>query len=372
MKRDYYEILEVDRSADDETLKRAYRRLAMKYHPDRNPGDVEAEERFKEAAEAYEVLRNPEMRDRYDRYGHAGLKGAPVGGFSSFNDIFDAFQDIFSGGSLFGELFGGMRRGGRHGRHLKCDIRVGFLEMARGATKSVTLRRQEICATCRGEGARPGSRPAPCATCGGRGAVVQNQGLFSIQSVCPRCGGRGEIIEDPCPDCKGEGRQTIKREIQVRIPPGIEDGLTLRVPGEGEPGEGGGPRGDLLCTIRVKPHSVFRREGPVLMVEVPLPYTTAALGGTIEVPTLNGKESLKIPKGTQPGRLFTIKGKGLPFLEEPDKAGDLVVMVQVEVPSKLTKRQRELLRELAEIESRNVTPKRRRFFEKIRDLFQEN
>ncbi|MHC5039608.1 MAG: molecular chaperone DnaJ, partial [Planctomycetota bacterium] len=362
MKRDYYEVLGVDRNADEETLKGAYRRLAMKVHPDHNPGDREAEEKFKELAEAYEVLRDPETRSRYDRYGHEGLRGMSVGGFSSFEDIFDAFSDVFGGGSIFGDLFGGGRgRGGRRGRSLRCDIAVPFLEMAEGCEKTVMLRRQEICPACQGSGAKAGTRPESCSVCGGKGAVVQSQGFFSIQTTCPQCGGAGEIVKTPCPDCSGKGRQSITREINIRIPPGIEDGVTMRVTGEGEPGDGGGMRGDLYCTVRVESHPIFQREGSHLLLELPIPFTTASLGGEVEIPTLKGKENLKIPKGTQNGRIFQRRGMGLPSLTGGGGRGDLLVRIVVEVPTKLTKRQKELLSELAEIEAKNVTPKRKRF-----------
>jgi molecular chaperone DnaJ len=368
MKRDYYEVLGVARDADGEEIKRAFRRCAMQYHPDRNPGDKEAEEKFKECAEAYEVLCTEEKRAAYDRFGHASLASHPSGGRGA-SDIFDAFGDIF-GGSLFGEFFGSPRRS-RGGANLKCDLELGFLEMARGCEKKITLRRHEACSACSGTGARAGTRPATCPSCHGNGFVTQSQGFFSIRTSCPRCGGAGKVIQDPCAECSGQGFRNVSRELQVRIPAGIEDGTTLRVSGEGEPGEAGARRGDLYVGVRVKPHPVFERDGGHLLVEVPIAYAIAALGGPVDVPTLDGTKPLDIPRGTQSGTVLRLRGQGLPSPDGREGRGDLLARVVIETPSKLTKRQEELLRELAEIENTHVSPQRKSFFKKIKDLFKD-
>ncbi len=364
--RDYYEILSVDRQADGETIKRAYRKLAMKYHPDRNPGDKEAEARFKEAAEAYEVLSDPKKRQLYDRYGHAGLRGTSGHDFAHMDvgDIFSMFNDIF------GESFGGGRRRGRgpsRGYSLETQVEVSLEEVARGVEKEVTFTRQDVCETCAGSGAAKGSRPVACDTCGGAGQVSQTGfgGMFRMVSTCPACGGAGTVNRDPCKTCRGSGRQPRRRTISVKIPPGIHDGQAIRVPGEGEPGDRGGSRGDLHVVVRVKPHELFTREADHLILRMPISFTQAALGATVRVPTLNGEQELTIKPGTQHGELVTLRGHGLPNLRNGHR-GDLAVLLEIEVPKRLTGEQERLLREFAETEDRDVMPQTKSFWDKIR------
>ncbi|RMG09004.1 MAG: molecular chaperone DnaJ [Planctomycetota bacterium] len=368
-KRDYYEVLGVERTADAVTLKKAYRKLAMQYHPDRNPDDPEAEAKFREATEAYEVLSDEEKRARYDRYGHAGLGGGVHAG--SYESIFEAFGDIFGGG-LFGDMFGGgrgRRRGPRAGADLQMELEVDFLEAAKGCTKTVTFERQEPCLECHGSGAKKGTRPVSCDLCGGRGAIMQSAGFFQVQSTCPKCRGQGEVIAEHCPECRGRGRVPRTRECQVRIPEGIDDGMRLRMAGEGEPGERGAPPGDLYCVVRIREHEFFERQDEHVLLEVPITFTQAALGAEIEVPTIDGKEILKVKKGTQSGALITMKGKGIKNLRT-GRRGNQIVRVAVEVPRKLTKKQEELLRKLAETEEVNVSPQRKTFFEKLKSYFE--
>jgi molecular chaperone DnaJ len=369
-KRDYYEVLGLAKGADADEIKRAYRKLALKYHPDRNPNDAEAEARFKEAAEAYEVLSDPGKRATYDRHGHAGLSGAGVGGFRSMDDIFSAFGDIFGEGGLFGDVFGfrGRSGGPRRGPSLQVRVTLSFDEMARGAEKTIVLRRREICDVCTGTGSRPGVAPETCSTCGGRGEVVQSQGFFSIRTGCPSCGGAGQLIRDPCTECRGDGRVIESKEIAVKVPPGIEDGTQLRVTGEGEQGEGGGPRGDLFVVVAVQPHPILERRGRDLLAEVPVGMAQAALGASIQVPSLDGPKSLKIPAGTQSGDVQTMAGLGLPDVRGFGK-GDLYVRIVVAIPKKLTTRQKELLRELAETEEQNVSEDRKSFFDRLKEVF---
>jgi molecular chaperone DnaJ len=368
-KRDYYEVLGVARAASDEDIKRAYRRLALKYHPDRNPNDEDAEQRFKEAAEAYEVLCDPEKRSRYDRFGHSGLSGTGFHEFSSAEDIFDAFGDIF-GGSVFGNLFGARRgrRGPRPGRDLRIHLELELLEAARGASKTFDIRRKEICATCSGSGAKSGTQPVTCSYCGGRGEVLQSQGFFRITTTCPGCQGAGTQIREPCSECAGSGRVLAVRTLQIDIPAGVDTGMRVRLRGEGEPGDNGAPRGDLYCYINVREHPLFHREGPNLICQVPIAFTQAALGAEIEVPSLTGKQTLNVPRGTQSGEVFRLRGQGMPD-PRGKGSGDLVVQVTIETPRKLTKRQEELLREFADLEQAHVSPQRKSFFEKLREYF---
>src|SRR5262249_11365628 len=284
-KRDYYEVLEVTREADDETIKKAYRRLAMKYHPDRNAGDHEAEIRFKEAAEAYDVLRDPHKRQRYDRYGHAGLEGLGMPDFSSADSVMDLFGDLFGG--IFGGRSG--RRGPRPGRDLQMGLEIELVEAFRGAQKTITIPREETCNECGGGGARRGTQPQTCRRCNGHGVVVQGQGFFRIQQTCSTCGGRGAVVIDPCPACRGAGRVEAKRTLNVTIPPGVDDGVSIRAPGEGEAGAPGAPPGDLYVVLRVRKHAIFVRDGLDLHCEVPITFSQAALGSAVEVPTLEGK-----------------------------------------------------------------------------------
>jgi molecular chaperone DnaJ len=366
-KRDYYEVLGVEKDADEGTIKKAFRKLAIQFHPDKNPGDAEAETKFKEAAEAYEVLSDEDKRARYDRFGHAGLEGAGVGA-GSFESIFESFADIF-GGSIFGDLFGGRRGGPRRGAHLRVELALDFLEAARGCSKTISYNRPEGCEDCNGSGAKPGTSPVTCHVCGGHGQVVQSTGFFQLQTTCPQCHGAGKVIKDPCPPCRGEGRVLKRREVEVKVPPGVDDGMRLRVPGEGEAGQPGAPAGDLHCVIRVKAHEFFERRDTHVLLEVPISYTQAALGTTIDVPTVDGKAELKVKKGTQSGDVFTLRGEGIPDTRD-GRRGDQLVRVVVEVPKKLSKKQEELLRQLAELEEAHVTPQRKSFFDKLKAYFE--
>lgn len=374
-KHDYYEVLGVERSASKEKIAEAYRKAALKYHPDRNPGDEEAVARFKEAAEAFEVLGNEEKRALYDRYGHAGLAGAGAGPreFRDVNDIFSAFGDIF-GDSIFGDLFGGggRRRGGRRvrkGSDIRVDVELDLMEVAHGATKTVEFERHEKCATCGGTGAKPGTRPEVCRYCGGQGQVVQQAGFFSLQTTCPACQGRGSVIREACPTCRGVGYVPHPVSREVKIPAGIDDQMRLRLQGEGEPSPEGGPAGDVYCFITVKEHSLFHRDGQDLICQIPIGYAQAALGATIEVPTLDGPEPLEIPEGTQTGGVFRLRGRGLPAPRHRGR-GDLIVQVNIEVPKKLNAEHRRVLRELAELENAHVSPERKTFFSKLKEYFQ--
>jgi molecular chaperone DnaJ len=367
-KRDYYEVLEVSRDADDETIKKAYRRLAMKYHPDRNVGDHEAEVRFKEAAEAYEVLRDPHKRQRYDRYGHAGLEGLGMPDFSSADSVMDLFGDLFGG------IFGGRggRRGPRPGRDLQMGLEVELVESFRGVEKTITIPREETCGECGGSGARRGTAPQTCRRCNGHGVVIQGQGFFRIQQTCPTCGGRGAVVTDPCSFCRGAGRVEARRTLTVHVPPGVDDGVSIRLPGEGEAGAPGAPPGDLYCVLRVRKHPIFVREGLDLHCEVPITFSQAALGSAIDVPTLEGKAvTQNLKRGMQSGEELRIPGLGMPHLRG-GRRGDLVVHVKVETPRNLTKRQEELFRELAEIDQKHVPPQRKSFLDKVREFFNAN
>ena len=366
-KRDYYEVLGVAREASEDEIKRAYRKLALQYHPDRNPGDAEAEARFKEAAEAYDVLHDSEKRERYNRYGHAGLDGTPMHQFTDVESIFEMFGDMFGLGDMFGGGRG-RRRGPRAGRHLEVGIELDLIEAAKGITKTIEIDRAERCGECSGSGMRKGSRPTTCPRCKGRGVVIQGQSFFQIQTTCQTCGGRGEVITDPCTTCRGQGRVLAKRRIEVTIPAGVDTGNRIRLAGEGESGDDGAPRGDLYCLLRVRAHPLFQRDGLDLICQVPLSFSLAALGGEIEVPTLQGRETVTLPRGVQFGDTFRLRGKGMPDPRGRGQ-GDLIVQTLIEAPKKLTKRQEELFRELAEIEKAHVTPQRKGFLDKLRDWF---
>jgi molecular chaperone DnaJ len=368
-KRDYYEVLGVERTATQQQIAEAYRKLALRYHPDRNPGDAEAVTRFKEAAEAFEVLSHAEKRARYDRYGRAGLEGgAPQ--FRDLSDIFEAFGDIFGEG-LFGDIFGGRSRGRRvhRGADVRCEVRLDLLEAAHGTAKVVHFQRLHTCDTCNGSGARPGTRPEPCGYCGGSGRVVQSTGIFSMQSTCPSCRGSGTVIRHPCSACRGEGFVPKRVSRKVTIPAGVDDQTQLRIPGEGQPSPDGGPPGDCYCFINVSEHPLFQRRGQHLICQVPITYPQATLGARIEVPTLDGREEIEIPAGTQPGEIFSLKGRGMPDPRYHTR-GDLHIQVHVEVPKKLTPEHEQILRELADMENAHVTPKRKSFFEKLREYLQ--
>jgi len=346
MKRCYYEVLGVPRDASLEEIKKSYRRLALKYHPDRNPGDKEAEEKFKEAAEAYEVLSDPEKREIYDRYGHDGLSSTGFQGFSGFDDIFASFSDIFE--NIFG--FGTTRQERYRARSddLRFDLTLSFEEAALGTTKEITIEKLALCEDCRGRGAALGTSLATCSRCYGRGQVTQSSGFFTISTTCPQCKGRGTVITEPCPTCRGLGKTLINKTLQIRIPAGVDTGSRLRLRGEGEPGDYGAPNGDLYVFIKVNPHEFFQRHGNDIYCKVPISFVQAALGDKIEVPTLRGTEKLKIPRGTQNGQIFRLKGMGI---QKPGEfgRGDQIVEIHVVVPTNLSKKQEELLREFAKL-----------------------
>jgi len=374
--RDYYEILGIERAADGEEIKRAYRRLAMKYHPDRNPGDTEAEIRFKEAAEAYEVLSDPQKRQRYDRFGHEGLRGAGAAAhdFSRMDvsDIFSMFQDIFGAGTGSGA---GRSRGVPRGYDLETEVSLSLEDVMTGTQRDVEFTRMDVCETCSGSGAKPGSKPVACQTCDGRGKVQQAGlgGMFRMVTACPHCQGRGEVIADKCPSCRGKGRQPKKRSLTVKIPPGIHEGQAVRIQGEGEPPpqelspSGQGVRGSLHVVARIKDHEMFERDGDNLLLEMPIGFSQAALGTEVEVPTLKGRETLTIPAGTQHGSVFRLPGHGLPNLRS-GKPGDLIVGCRLEIPRKLTPKQQEILRQFAETEDEKVLPESHGFFKRIREF----
>lgn len=372
-KRDYYEVLGIARSASDKEIAAAYRKLAIRHHPDKNQGDADAVKLFKEAAEAFEVLSDGDKRSRYDRFGHAGVDG-PGGGsphFTDLNDIFEAFGGMFGDGG-FGDIFGrGGQRGGRRARKggdVRCDLTLDLIEAARGVTKVVHFERHEECSDCGGSGARAGSKRENCQYCGGRGQVLQSSGIFRVQTTCPQCQGQGSVVRDPCGGCRGAGYVRAKVEREVTVPAGIDNDTRLRITGEGDPSPEGGARGDCYCFLHVKEHSLFRREGQHLICQVPITFSQAALGATIEVPTIDGREELDVPAGTAPGSMFRLRGRGMPDPQRRGK-GDLLVEVQVEVPQNLSPRQEQLLRELAVEEHKNVTAHRKSFFEKLKEYF---
>lgn len=350
-KPDYYEVLGVSRDADTEEIKRAYRRQALKYHPDRNPGDKQAEEKFKEAAEAYEVLTDVTKRHLYDQYGHAGLQGVHYGGFSDFEDIFSSFSDIFE--DFFG--FGQRRRPrtrARSGADLHYHLDISFLDAVFGLETSIEIVKSVACETCRGSGVKPGSQRRTCSFCGGHGQVSHTQGFFRVNTTCPHCRGTGTVITDSCPTCQGQGLIKRKKKVNLKIPPGVDNGTRLRLWGEGSAGEHGGQPGDLYIDLRVAPHPIFRREGMNLRCQVEISFIQAALGAEIEVPTLTGTTRLTIPPGTQPGSNFHIPGEGVPGLRS-NRRGDLIVELDLTTPTGLTARQEELLREFLRLEKSN-------------------
>lgn len=348
MKNDYYTTLGVDRSASAEQIKKNYRKLAMKYHPDKNPGDKTAEEKFKEAAEAYEVLSDPEKRDIYNRYGHEGLSGTGFQGFSGFEDIFSSFGDIFE--DIFGFSTGRARSrtAARPGADLRYDLKISFMDAVFGTSINVELEKYENCTGCGGTGAKQGTKPEICPTCQGIGQVTQKSGFFSISTTCPQCRGAGRIIKNPCRTCRGTGKEKISKSVHLKIPPGVETGSRLRLRDEGEEGEFGGPRGDLYVFIHVEPHGFFERKGDDILCRVPISITQAALGATIKVPTLNGDEKIKVPKGTQYGKIFRLKGKGISHLRGFGR-GDQIVQTLVEVPTNLSRKEEKVLKELAKL-----------------------
>jgi molecular chaperone DnaJ len=362
-KRDYYEVLGVRRDADVEEIKRAYRKLAMQYHPDRNVGDPDAEDKFKEAAEAYEVLHDPQKRQRYDRYGHAGLDGMNVPNFSDAQSVFDLFGDLF--GDIFGQR---TRHGPQPGRDLQTTIELDLVEAARGVKKTISVAREELCPECSGTGARRGTQPSVCRRCNGHGVVVQSQGFFRVQQTCRGCGGRGAVVTDPCGECNGNGRMLARRTLEVNVPAGVDTGNRIRLASEGEAGDPRAPRGDLWCLVRVREHPFFQRDGTHLVCQVPVTFSQAALGADIEVPTLDGTTHHRLKRGVQSGEVVRIPGRGLPSLRG-GRLGDLLVQVVVETPRQLTKRQEELYRELAELDQKHVPPQRKSFLDKLRSFF---
>ena len=380
-KRDYYEILGVTRTAAEVEIKSAYRKLAMKYHPDRNPGDHAAEEKFKEAAEAYAILADAEKRSLYDRFGHQGVSSAAGGGFdptvfSGFEDILGGLGDIFGFGDLFG---GGRRRGGpQRGADLRYDLEIAFEEAARGAETTIQIPRQETCETCSGSGAAAGSSPTVCPQCRGQGQVRFQQGFFTVARTCPQCRGAGRVIANPCKACHGAGRISRDRKITVKIPAGIATSQQLRLQGEGEAGAGGGPAGHLYVVVHVRDHEFFRRDGNNLFCEIPVNFTTVALGGEIQVPTLDGIEAVKVPDGTQTGTTLRLRGKGMPDVNGRGR-GDLFATVQVLTPKKLTKEQRQLIEQLGKIlpkekfeprpRSGDEAQDERNLFDRVKDMF---
>jgi len=349
-KRDYYEILEIRRDASEEEIKKAYRKLAMKYHPDKNPGDKASEEKFKEASEAYEVLRDPEKRQIYNQYGYEGLKGTGFNGFHGFDDIFSSFGDIFE--DFFG--FGGNRSGrsrARQGKDLRYDTALTLEEAFSGKEETIAFQKWVSCEICQGSGVAPGSELKRCSTCQGNGSVITSQGFFRIKTTCPTCKGQGKIIDKPCQECRGAGRIQTKKDLTLKIPPGVDNGSQLRLRGEGEHGENGGPSGDLFIVIHVKEHSLFSRDGDNLFCEIPISFVQAALGDKIEIPILGQEDlkELKIPRGSQPGDVISLSGQGMPSLRRKQR-GDLFVKLNVIIPKKMSNRQRELLEEFAKAE----------------------
>ena len=364
-KRDYYETLGVHRNASDAEIKKAFRRLAMKHHPDKNPGDHEASDKFKEAAEAYEVLSDAERRARYDQFGFAGVEGAGAGGFGA-RDFSDIFGDIF--GDFFGSAAGYGRSRAMRGADLRYNMTIAFEDAAFGKDTAIKIPKVEVCPTCGGSGSRPGREPKLCRECRGTGQVRIQQGFFSISRTCGACGGEGRVITDPCQECRG--RKYVEREktLSVKMPPGVETGSRLRLAGEGEPGAGGGPPGDLYIVISVREHPLFARDGDDIVCEVPISFVTAALGGEIDVPTLKERASLRIPPGTQTGKVFKLKGKGIPSLKGYG-IGDELVRVFVETPTRLTARQKELLAEFERLSAEGAHPIAASFWEKVKEIF---
>lgn len=364
-KRDYYEVLGVSREASADEIKKAYRQAALKHHPDRNPGNAEAEALFKEAAEAYEVLSDAEKRQRYDRFGHQGVRGAHDFSGMGVEDIFSMFNDIFGGGM-------GGRRGSRGGADLEMEIELTLEEVAGGVQRTLEFDRHDLCERCGGAGSEPGSKKQSCRTCGGYGQVEQVTGfgaLFGrVVTTCPTCRGKGSVTTSPCQKCRGNGRQVKRRSVTVDIPAGIAEGQGIRVPNEGEPSDNGGHRGDLHVYVRLKAHPFFERHGRDLVCRVPITYPQAALGAKIEVPSLSGKVDLNIPPGTQHGQMFRMQGMGLPSLRSRQR-GDEIVQVWIEVPKKMTKRQEEILREYAAIEDQSVLPESKGFFDRLAEFF---
>ena len=379
-KHDSYELLGVPRNATADDIKKAYRKLAVKYHPDKNPGDKSAEDKFKEIGEAYEILSDVEKRAAYDRYGHAAFAqgGAGQRGGGGFHDPFDIFRDVFGGaggggGGIFEQFFGGGQKNDRESRQrgsdLRYDMQITLEEAAFGVEKEIEVSKQDVCGGCQGTGAEKGSRVITCTTCAGRGQVVSSRGFFQVSQTCPRCRGTGQTVEKPCSQCNGEGRAELATRIKLKIPAGIEDGSRLRSSGNGEAGIRGGASGDLYVVIHLKEHEVFEREGPNLYCDAPISFAMATLGGEMKVNTLHGETLLKIPAGTQSGTVFKMRGKGMPELNGGPH-GDLLARVLIAVPRKLTSEQREKLLEFADLLGDEVPPPHKSLFERAREFFQ--
>jgi molecular chaperone DnaJ len=371
-KRDYYEILGTARTADEEELKKAYRKLALKYHPDRNPNDKASEEKFKELSEAYEVLIDPQSRAAYDQYGHAAF-GSRARGTAGFHSPTDIFREVFGNSGIFDEFFGGgggeRRTGGAHrGDDLRYDMELTFMEAAQGCEKEITVSKMGECDSCKGSGAEPGATTKTCATCGGRGQVITARGIFSIAQTCPRCEGQGRTVDKPCHTCHGTGRHELTSKIKIKVPAGVDGGARLRSTGNGEAGVRGGPAGDLYVVLHVKRHEIFERDGDDLVCDVPISFAQATLGAEIEVPTLDATADIKIPAGTQNGTVFRLKGKGVKNVQGYGH-GDLMVRVQVEIPARLNAAQKAKLEEFAKLCDENVHPISKGFFDKAKRLF---
>jgi molecular chaperone DnaJ len=370
-KQDYYEVLGVSRTATKNEIDKAYRRLAIKYHPDSNREDPEATAKFKDASEAYEVLGDADKRQRYDQFGHAGVNGQ-ASGFRDVEDIFEAFGNVFEG-TIFGDMFGG-GGGGRQGRRarrgsdLRCDVTLTLEEAVRGAKKTLQFRRRVVCQTCTGSGAAAGSKPEACRRCGGRGQVVQSAGFVRVQTACPSCRGKGNVVSSPCKPCGGSGLEERAVSLEVDIPAGVDDGMRVRLPGEGEPSPENGAPGDCFCFVTVEPHALFRREDQHLILQLPISYSQAVLGADIEVPTLDGPQSLRIDPGTQSGELFRLRGLGVPDARG-GRRGDLIIQAVIEVPKKVSSQQAQLLRQLADLEHESVLPEKKSFMDKLRHFF---
>ena len=352
IKKDYYEVLGVKRSASDDEIKKNYRKIAMQCHPDKNPGDKEAEERFKEAAEAYEVLSDRQKREIYNHYGHEGLSNSGFRGFSGFEDIFSHFGDIFEDIFGFGNTRGGSRSYVRAGADLRYDLKISFLDAAFGLSKTIKISKLAACSKCEGSGCSPGAHPETCRKCQGRGQVIQSSGFFTISTTCSQCNGHGKYITKPCNICDGAGKETITKNVQLKIPAGVETGSRLRLRSEGEAGEHGGPNGDLYVFLHVEDHEFFTRSGDDVICRIPVSFVQAALGATIEVPTLQDKEKLKIPKGAQTGNAFRLKGKGIPHIRGYGR-GDQIVEIFVQTPTNLSKKQEDILREFEKLATTN-------------------
>ncbi len=372
-KRDYYEVLGVDRNADSEEIKKAYRKLALKFHPDRNPNDKSSEEKFKELGEAYEILNDPQSRAHYDRFGHAAFGArARQPGAGGFHDPGEIFREVFGGGSIFDDLFGtgggDASGGGQRGDDLRYDMEISFLEAAQGCEKEITVNKLGLCDVCGGSGAEKEAATKTCTACGGRGQVITSRGIFSIAQTCPRCGGRGRIVDKPCRPCGGNGRRERSAKITIKIPPGVDTGVRLRSAGNGEAGIQGGSPGDLHIVLHVQPHEIFQRDGDDLLCEVPISFAQAALGAEMEVPTLGAPVPIKIPPGTQNGALFRLKGRGVKSLQGYGQ-GDLLARVQVEIPTRLNSEQKAKLEEFARLCDESVHPLSKSFFDRAKRLF---